>query len=165
MTIVDEITINPKGEGNTESEMIDIQRNIRSDALENLSTESIPEIDKQKELFLKAQREINNSVEQFNTHCDDYKVFCHSRGSEYRRTINEIRVIGTVCKNILEQLDIFKNENPESIWLFTKLDQVRGIIFKRLTYLKKNVNPMTESGEKLFDKWISQELFERFTDK
>ncbi|MEI6425910.1 MAG: hypothetical protein WCO66_01010 [Candidatus Absconditabacteria bacterium] len=130
-----------------------------------LPKETIPETEEQKESFLKIQQQINDSVQRFETCCDAYTSFCRSRSWGFRGTVNDILGMESACKSILDGLDTFKKENSESIGLFAELDYVRKTMFEKLTYLKKNVNPMTDSGGRLFDKWFSKEIFERFMDK
>jgi hypothetical protein len=43
------------------------------------------------------------------------------------------------------------------------LDQVRKYIIEKIKYLQRNVNPMADSGGRLFDKYFSKEIVDGFS--
>ena len=66
----------------------------------------------------------------------------------------------SACIRILDELKKFKEQYPEDLGWFNELDQIRNYLGEKITYLKRNVNPPSDSWWRLFDKRFSEEIID-----
>ena len=114
----------------------------------------------QQENLQKSQEEINERVKSFDSSYQSYTDFCANRSRGFREAGMYLSGMQSACIRILDELKKFKEQYPEDLGWFNELDQIRNYLGEKITYLKRNVNPPSDSWWRLFDKRFSEEIID-----
>lgn len=114
----------------------------------------------QQDNLQKSQEEINERVKSFDSSYQSYTDFCANRSRWFREAGMYLSGMQSACIRILDELKKFKEQYPEDVGWFNELDQIRNYIGEKISYLKRNVNPPSDSWWRLFDKRFSEEIID-----